>query len=48
MPLKHKWCKGCKAAFIPETREQRFCNECSQINPKHTLTHRKSKKNEKQ
>ena len=45
---KTKICRLCQASFVPETKNQEYCNECtkhtSQVNPKHTLTHRKSTK----
>ncbi len=28
MPIKSKICKGCGASFVPEKKNQEYCNEC--------------------
>ena len=54
MPLKTKICRLCGASFVPNYKNQQYCNECykihtrhSKINSKHSFMCRKSKKNEK-
>jgi len=28
MPTKNRWCRLCNAAFVPEIKEQQYCNAC--------------------
>ena len=42
MPLKTKICPKCNATFVPETKNQEYCNECLKIT---IINERRSNKN---